>query len=242
MNDFKKIKPGIYEISSPHADIAIGIAARSANSIDYSKELPDVRAREKMLLKSTTGINEDSIIFLNQVHGDNILTIEKPAIADSLYAGDADGMITGKPGICLVLRTADCVPVFIYDSKQGLLGAAHSGWRGTELRISARLVQKMKGMGSEQNSLHAVILPSIGPNSYTVNMDVGGQFPGYIKKKNDQIYLNLWQSIEDSLKEEGIPGENIFNSQICCLENSDEFFSHRQGDLGRNLNYGYIRG
>ena len=42
-----------------------------------------------------------------------------------------DGLITNHPGIPLMLRFADCVPIMLYDSENNAIGIAHAGWRGT---------------------------------------------------------------------------------------------------------------
>jgi YfiH family protein len=104
---------------------------------------------------------------LNQVHGDSILEFYIPSKDNGVFS-DADGMITNAKKLCLVIRTADCVPVFAFDIKQEVLGAAHSGWKGCSLNISGKLIKKMKsGFKSKANDIHIFILPSIGPDSYT---------------------------------------------------------------------------
>ncbi len=87
--------------------------------------------------------------------------------------------------------------------------------------------------------MRAYILPSIGPESYEVNQDVARFFPRQTIKRGDSLYVDLWSGIESSLEAAGIPSENIFNSEICKRKNTEEFFSHRFGDTGRNLNFVY---
>lgn len=241
MTELKKSGAGIYEIPGI-APLYIGIAARSSCKVDYCGDAESIRSSEKDFLGSITGIERKNIIMLNQVHGDKIVQIEKAPSEDSMFYADADGMITDLPGICFVIRTADCVPVVACDRERKILGAVHSGWRGCRLEISRRLVADMKRLyNSEYRDITIYILPSICPESYIVDRDVACFFKRDTEVKDGSIYLNLWQNIEMSLMEEGIPEDNIFNSNICTLKNNSEFFSHRGSDAGRNLNFCLIR-
>jgi len=241
MTAFSKTENNHYQISSPFSSLSIGTAARASNTIDYNREPGPVRKDEKSLLSSITGLPEENILFLNQVHDDGVLIINSPDRDNNIFSGDADAIVTCEPGLCPVIRTADCVPVFIYDDIKKVLGAAHSGWKGTRLKISGKMATIMnEEFKCSYSDMNAYILPSIGPESYIVNEDVAKFFEEKHVLRNNSIILNLWSSIEDSLMELGIPGKNIFNSGICNLINKEHFFSHRAGDPGRNLNFGFL--
>jgi len=242
MISLDKHEDGVYRLTHPFPELEIGVAARSANPADYSGKPEAARRREKEFLEAVTGIGARDIVALDQEHGDTILFINEPPREERLIFGTADGLLTRLPGICLVIRTADCVPVFMYDPRRQALGAAHSGWRGTRLAIARTLAREMaRRAGSEYPDLRVFILPAIGPSSYTVGRDVAGLFPRDTREKNGGIYLDLWGNIERTLADEGIPEENIFCARTCTLESNEELFSHRAGDRGRNLNYGVMR-
>jgi YfiH family protein len=143
--------------------------------------------------------------------------------------------------IALVIRTADCVPVFIYDAEKKVLGAVHSGWKGTMLNVSGKCIEQMKREFScDPGGMQVFILPSIGPEMYEVNEDVAQHFPENTRFVNGKIYVDLWGSIENSCVRAGVAAEHIFNTGICSMTNYNEFFSHRYGDAGRNLNFAFI--
>jgi polyphenol oxidase len=239
MKLFSKTKDRVFNFSTDPS-LILGIVGKSLNTTDYSKDLDTVRNQEIDLLSSFLAINKNNIIMLNQVHGDTILEFSAPLEGNRLFP-DSDGMITKTNKLCLVIRTADCVPVFVFDVEQKVLGAAHSGWKGCSLNISKMLIRKMKtGFKLKNNNLHVYILPSIGPDSYTVNMDVGSLFKNDITTKDNKIYLNLWENISRSILEEGIPESNIHQSEICTYINNADYFSYRRGDEGRNLNFAMI--
>ena len=237
MIEFRKYHDGIYRLSDTGL-FKIGTVGKSANKINYERDSISIRNDEKTFLKDVTGIDKKNILMLNQVHGDSIVVVDKPPETDAPYLADADGMITDMPGICLVIRTADCVPVVAYDRKKKIFGAVHSGWKGCRLSISRKLIIEMKRIFScGVRDVNVFLLPSIGPDFYPVNEDVASYFKDDILRKNSLIYLNLWSNIARSLCDEGVPEENIFNACLCTMNNSLEFFSHRNKDKGRNLNF-----
>ena len=243
MDSLVRQADGVFRVQGDVPGLIVGVAGRLANPAVYGANPAASRAGEKDFLSRVTGVAARDILALDQLHGDAILVVEEPPSDERLIYGEADGLLTALPGICLVIRTADCVPVFVHDRERGVLGAAHSGWRGTRLGIAGKLVREMKRLhGSKPDKLHAYILPSIGPDSYTVGRDVADLFPGDIIERDGAIYLDLWRGVERSLAGEGVKPGRIFNARTCTLAGRDEFFSHRGGDAGRNLNFALMTG
>ena len=243
MISFVKNERKYFQLNTGIESVTIGTTGREINSTDYSGPGRDVRLSDKNLLSSVTGLIPEKIVMLEQVHGDDILIVDSSP-EDNLPAyGEADGLITDIPGIALVIRTADCVPVFIYDSVKQVLGAVHSGWKGTMLDVAGKCIEQMKiEFCSDPGDMKVFILPSIGPEMYEVNEDVASHFPDNTLKSEGKLFVDLWGSIEDSCVRSGVPEGQIFNTGICNRTNYNEFFSHRYGDAGRNLNFAFIRG
>lgn len=232
---------GLWEVDL-HPRVHAGVMARDASTIHYSGESNQYRMQEIARLSQLTGVPEKNILMMQQVHGDEIVLVNREPGEARPWHYTADAMVTTIPGICLVIRTADCVPVIIYDPEAGMMGAAHSGWRGTRADICGKMVDFMvQHGGCSPENMRAAILPAIGPDSYQVGPEFEDIFPNYVKKQDGSLYLDLWKIIEDSLLEHGIPGPNIISTRRCTLEESPLFFSHRNGDRGRNLNFAMIR-
>ena len=70
------------------------------------------------------GLSSRQIAIQKQVHSDVITIVENAGQID-----ESDAMITTQAGIGLAVSTADCTLIFIYDSKQKVIAAVHSGWR-----------------------------------------------------------------------------------------------------------------
>ena len=234
-------KNKLYKIQTD-SEIEMGVFAKDIINYEANIDLSITRKDEKEIINNHSGIEKQNILFLNQVHGDKIISINSLNVENKIFENDADAFITNLKNVCLVIRTADCVPVLFIDTKKEVIGAAHSGWKSTELQISAKLISKMKNeYNSNPKDIKVYILPSIGPDSYQVNEEVSDKFPGDFKILKSGIYLNLWKNIIESLTKIGISESNIFNSEICNYKNSNEFFSHRKGDAGRNLNFIYMK-
>ncbi|MGB4267550.1 MAG: polyphenol oxidase family protein [Spirochaetota bacterium] len=217
-----------------------GIIAKNANSVDYSDGGIEVRFKEKMLLYKATGILPEHIVMLDQVHGKEIVEILSQPGKNEPFASQADGLITAVHGVCLVIRTADCVPVILYDDQNRVISALHSGWRGCAHNITSEGITLLLHKGAKPSSLYVLILPSISPAAYEIGQDVASQFDGYVLHKEGKLYLNMWQHIKDTALHYDIPEHNIFISNMCTFQQNDEFFSYRKGDNGRNLNFVYL--
>lgn len=243
MINFFKNENKYFQLNTGIESVNIGVTGREINSTDYSGPGRDVRLSDKNLLASVTGLGAEKIVMLEQVHGDEILVVDSFPEDNLPSYGEADGLITGLPGLALVIRTADCVPVFIYDAEKKVLGAVHSGWKGTMLDVAGKCIDKMKNhFSSDPGDMKVFILPSIGPETYEVNDDVAQHFPENTLSVKGKLFVDLWGSIEKSCVRAGVPEGNIFNTGICNRTNYNDFFSHRYGDAGRNLNFAFIRG
>ena len=233
---------GHYLLTGLPESLCAGVTGRRINATDYTAPDTEIRMSDKNLLSSITGISAGRILMLDQVHGDTILHVKDYPAGGRASEGFADGMITALPGLCLVIRTADCVPVFLYDPVKKVIGAVHSGWKGTMLNITGKCIGLMADLyGSDPGNLFAFILPSIGPESYEVNSDVADYFPGDTVEINGRLHVDLWGSIEKSCARSGVRPENVFNPEICNRRNTGDFFSHRYGDRGRNLNFIFMK-
>jgi hypothetical protein len=226
-------------LPNPFNIITIG---KKLNRIDYSLPLEDYRTAEKELLSSVTGVPDKNIIFLNQVHGDEIIIIDNYPNDFCDNHGNADALISNLQDICLVIRTADCLPVMLFDYDRNVIATVHSGRKGTFLDIAGKTVLKMISQYQcNVKNISAVILPSITVDSYQVSKDIADTFPCDCVVQKDTFFLDLQKCVIKSLNEIGIYNKNIFNANMCTFLNNEDFFSHRRGDVGRNLNCVYMK-
>ncbi len=108
-------------------------------------------------------------VVMRQLHSDTIHRLE--AAPDKKLEGDA--LMTNVPGLLLVIRTADCLPVLLVDEKNRAVAAVHCGWRGTEKRILEKAVRAMgEAYGSRPGEMLAALGPCIGAACYEVGPEV----------------------------------------------------------------------
>jgi len=238
----KKSTNNFYQVETFNSNLFIGIVGKQNNLIDYQNPLSTVRVQEKKLLASLIGLSQERIIFLEQEHHDKIWLIESKPKENQLFLGKGDALISSCPEICLVIRTADCLPVFIYDFEKKILGAIHSGWRGICKQVVPKTINKMKNhFNSKIKDLKIFILPFIGPKAYEIKKEVAQYFSSqFIKKESNSLFLDLGASLKEDLKKEGVSPSNIFQTKKCTFHDNNEFFSHRKADAGRNLNFGFL--
>lgn len=234
-----------------------------SNGIFSSMNLSYTRGDEKNAvdenyrrIAEVLNCREDDIVCSDQTHTTNIRIVGeadrgKGIVCPKDYA-DIDGLITDIPGIVLATFYADCVPLFLIDTKKKAVGLSHSGWRGTVGRMGLRTIEAMHRVyGTRPEDVTAAIGPSICQECYEVSEDVAEAFrkefhgPGQEaeilqSKGNGKYRLDLWKANQIVLEEAGIRAERIQVTDICTCCNPEYLFSHRasqgkRGNLGAFL-------
>ena len=195
-------------------------------------------------LCTTLGIADNRLILPRQTHGCGILSIDNGFIESTTEEQEKllhgiDAIITTLPRTCIGVSTADCTPLLLCDRKQGVIAAAHAGWRGTVQRIAEKCIATMVNEhGCNPEEIQAVIAPCIGPETFEVGDEVYAAFEaaGFpmnaIATRYDKWHIDLWEANKLQLCACGIPNENIKVTGVCTYTNHDEWFSARR--LGIN--------
>jgi len=184
------------------------------------------------LIYATLNISGKQVVTARQVHGNNV-AIVSAADGDTVVP-ETDGLITSTCGLSLMLRFADCLPIFLYDPQNRAIGLAHAGWRGTAARIAERMVSAMvEVVGSEPSKMIAGLGPAVGPCCYEVGPDVADLLRPSLKDwqaavlpaAKDAYHVDLWEANRQQLMQVGLT--NVEVSHLCTACHTDEFFSHR---------------
>lgn len=180
------------------------------------------------------GLTSDKIAFQAQIHSDIIKIVES-----SGQAGESDALITTKTNLGLAISAADCVSVYIYDFRQRIISAVHSGWRGTHLKILEKTLNKMfKHFNSKPENLFVYLGPSISQANYEVGNEVAELFDQkYLKIINNKFYLDVAGANYDMLIENSLLKSHIQKSVLCTFEFKEVLHSYRRDGLksGRSL-------
>ena len=123
------------------------------------------------------GVDEHWAVLSKQVHEDNIRHVTADDCGKGLFRDrdytSVDAMVTDTPGIPLVVFSADCNVILLYDPVRRAVGAAHAGWRGTAAGIAGKTVRAMRdAYGCDPADIRAAIGPAIGPCCFETDNDV----------------------------------------------------------------------
>jgi hypothetical protein len=111
-----------------------------------------------------------------QVHSPDVVTVSEPFDQDN--PPKADALVTDRPGFLLAVQTADCVPVLFADLKAGIVGAAHSGWKGSISGVTDNTILAMEALGADRANIACAIGPCIAQKSYEVDDGFFRRFTG----------------------------------------------------------------
>jgi hypothetical protein len=170
------------------------------------------------------------LVFLNQVHGDQI-KVWKKNDSDELgkEADTADAVITDMKEVFLAILVADCQAVMLYDPQKKIIANIHSGWRGSVNNIIGKCVDKMiLTFRCQPENILAGISPSLGPccaEFVNYKTEIPGKLWKY--KIKNKAYFDFWEMSSDQLMDKGIKKEHIENMKICTKCHPKEFYSFR---------------
>lgn len=187
---------------------------------------------------------------VRQVHEDGILIIDGSTDVSSVQNGDYDAIITNRTGLAVGVKTADCVPIFLFDPVRNVVGVVHAGWRGTAKKIAVKAIRRFQEkFSTKTEDVVAAIGPAIGPCCYEVDrvvrdaMEDHGAEVSTPSGNLDRWMFDLPMANRLQLLDAGVTSVNIVEAGICTSCNRDTFFSHRGegGGTGRQLSFLMIR-
>lgn len=220
---------------------------------EYEKAIADYKNICKEI-----GTCYKNLVKTNQNHTNEVkvvegkINVDEPDINLKKYE-NTDALITNQKNILLSTTNADCILLLFYDPVKKVIGNTHSGWRGTLQRISVKTVEKMKKeFGCNPQDIICCIAPSIRKCHFEVEEDVKEMFSVEFKD-----LAEISQIIEETipnkkwnidtviinkviLKNAGLRDENIIDSGICSVCNSDIIHSFRSEGKNYGLNTALI--
>ena len=194
-------------------------------------------------------VSHSDIVCLQQPHGNKVFVAScadkgRGALGYSDALAGYDGLVTSVNGVPLVVFTADCLSVFLYDTRKNVLALLHAGWRGTKEKISACVLDIMKDKflcNTED------VLCAFGPSNRSCCYEVGSEFadyfPGELIQRDGKFFLDLAAINLKQLLDSGVCKHNIVDCGICTSCQNERFFSYRKDgkSAGRAMSVAMIR-
>ena len=194
------------------------------------------------------------IVQMHQVHDVKVAVVDRGDLTRDELDG-YDAMITDLPGVAIGVRTADCIPVLLYDPVKKAAAAIHSGWRGTVSKIIGKTVIKMQSTyASQPSDILAFIGPGICVDCFQVGEEVALKFketgfdinslwsfrgPKTGNGMEGGHHIDLKEACRQTLVESGLKNENVQISDLCTYEDNHLLYSARKEGIecGRNITY-----
>jgi len=201
-------------------------------------QLPSVEENHRRVF-AAFGLRRQQVVSPYQVHSAEVRLVGR-AHAGTVQPS-TDGLLTETPGVALLFRFADCVPIFMFDPVRRAVGLVHAGWRGAANGVVSVAVHAfVRHFGSDPADLWAGIGPAIGPCCYEVGPEVvalvSRACPAptrFVHHRNGAVCLDLPGVVRAQLEAEGLV--HLDQSGLCTACDTELWFSHRaeEGRTGR---------
>jgi polyphenol oxidase len=183
-----------------------------------------------------------ALVTVHQVHSTIVVPVTG-AVADADRA-HADAMVTATPGLALGILTADCGPILLADAEAGVIGAAHSGWKGALGDIAGATVAAMEALGARRDHIRAAIGPCIARASYEVDggfrdrflTDAASHDGFFVPGRGDRFQFDLEGFVAMRLANAGV--RHVVALGIDTYPDAERWFSYRRTTHKAEPDYG----
>lgn len=241
--------PAFFSGALAHAGVQHGFFARAGgvstgiyaglNAGAGSSDDPEAIAENRRRIAESFGA--EALVGVHQVHSPDAVFVTGSWPGARPHA---DALVTTTPGVVLSVLTADCAPVLFADASNGVIGAAHAGWKGALTGVLESTVGLMQAHGAEPARIAAAIGPCIHQASYEVGPEFEARF-----LEADMAYARFFVSGDGDRRRFDLPGFcaarlealGLATVEILPLDtypDKDIFFSHRRSVHDKEADYG----
>ena len=207
-----------------------------------STDQTEMVAINRKRVAQALGVDPDRLATVHQTHSARALTLDAPSESPV----EADAIASATPGLALAVLTADCQPVLFADTQNGVIGAAHAGWKGALDGVLEATVDAMEGLGAVREAITAVIGPSISQRAYEVGPEFLERFADedgantrfFANGEGDRYLFDLTGFGLHRLRSAGV-GEAQWIGHSTFSE-PDRFYSYRRSVHRREADYGRL--
>lgn len=186
-------------------------------------EINVIKNRKNLALK--LGYNYEDLVYMNQIHSANIIVVDEnsPKLVDN-----CDSIITRSKNLPLMVMVADCIPILMFDDKQGIIAAIHAGRNSTFLEISKKTAEVfIEKFSSNPEDIRVILGASIQKCCYEVSDELSKIVENSFGKEFvENNYIDLQGINKKQLNDLGI--KNIEISNICTKCGDKSYFSYRK--------------
>jgi len=237
LSDVAGIGHGFFTRQGGHSS---GIYA-SKNTGLRADEDTEVVLKNRRLVAANIGAKE--VVTPYQYHSSVAIIVE--SAWDWQSPPKADAIVTNQKGLGLAVNTADCTPVIFADTKNGVIGIAHSGWKGTVGGVVEATIAGMEKLGSFRGDIVAAIGPTISQRNYEVGAEFVEQFladnpeSGKFFVDGERVGHSMFDlpgCVEERLRACNL--KQVQNLDLCTYADEERFFSYRRMTHRSEVDYG----
>lgn len=218
----------------------------SLNGGTGSNDKPGHIAANRARMASALGCAPDRFLTAYQIHSPAVVVADAPW--PHAQRPRADAIVTRTRELAIGVSTADCGPILFADAQAGVIGAAHSGWRGALTGVVEATIAAMENLGAQRARIVAALGPMIRQPNYEVGLDLVEKFlaadalnkaffePG---TRDGHVMFDLSGYINARLRRAGIACDDL---ALCTYADPTRFYSYRrmthlgEADYGRHIN------
>jgi YfiH family protein len=176
-------------------------------------------------------LGAEAAAWVTQVHGARVFHVERPG-----PAGEADGLVTARESLAVVVRSADCLPILVADIDGQAVGVAHASWRGTAAGVAGQLVAAFaEHVGIPASRLVACLGPCAGPDRYEVGAEVrnamldahGPDARHFFVARDGRWLFDLAAANVSQLLAAGVDFMRVYTSRVCTMTHNEHYPSYR---------------
>ncbi len=178
-----------------------------------------------------------------QQHTDNVIIL-----TDDFTPQVGDAVITQRKDVLIGVKTADCVPILLFDKKYLIISSVHAGWRGAAKGILKKVIHILiEEFSSGTENILIAMGPSVGSCCYNVGEDIINELKkitgegDYIKRQENKWYIDLSKVNQIQALSLGLDIKNIWLSKKCTSCKSHKYHSYRKDKESTKRQGGFIR-
>ena len=177
-------------------------------------------------------LEEGPLKFIKQLHTNRVEIINKSNLNQTIYA---DGSIAQDNKIALAIMTADCAPIFIFNSNFSFVCALHAGWKGCLKNIVKNAKTKINQLHNNNQTLTAIVGPCLNKENFEVDINFKNIFVNQ-DLQYENFFSNKFNRTKPHFDMRGLINfqlqncciKNIVNIEFDTYKNENLFYSHRK--------------
>lgn len=222
--DFLKVEP--YWPDLPRVKACTLVSREAAAHVNFKGDSDTAKQCRAAAQAMENFVNE--IHWIGQPHQNNVSELP----LEENY--EVDGVLTRESYIACAMRAADCLPLFVADKNESVVGVAHCGWKGLKLGIVQKIINRMR---VPRENIMCWLAPAISAPFYEVGIDLVDQFSDATKytrnvfreRGNGKFDMDLYRLAHNILIDEGVLSSNIGGGQFCTFSDTRMHSVRRDG-------------